>query len=111
MAAMQARCVMSVADCCGCNAGALHEVCMAALLHKLRVVLLSASPVCLYKPALSLCCDSDVASPAQTDVVYRLSSATNISMSLFTSLGASVFELCPARGISTKDNPVSSAHF
>lgn len=38
-------------------------------------------------------CDSDVASPAQTDVVYRLSSATNISMSLFTSLGASVFEL------------------
>ena len=102
---------MSIAEHCGCNAGALHEVSMVASLHKLRVISLNASSVCLYKLASSLCCDSDAASPAQTDVVYRLSSATNISMSLFTSLGASVFELCPARGISTKDNPVSSAHF
>lgn len=41
--------------------------------------------------------------------LYRPSSDTNISISLFTSSGASVLELCPARGISTKDKPVLSA--
>lgn len=37
--------VVSITECCGSNAGALHEVCMAAPLHKLRIVSLGVSPV------------------------------------------------------------------